>query len=71
MESFAQAITTLQNTAVSDSHVRRVFKEELLPFSQSLQELVKSNQRIEVHIAEEKGFKAAQSLNNRVRSTDP
>ena len=70
LEAFSTSITELKSTAVSDSHVRKVVKEEVAPLSDSLNELLKSMHKIEVHMAEEKGFKAATTLSHRIRASD-
>jgi hypothetical protein len=58
IDEFTKSITALQNTAVSDSHVRNVVKEELRPLTSSTEQLLKSMHNIELHIAQERGFKA-------------
>lgn len=55
---FEKAITTLQNTAVNDSHVRRIVKEELEPISSTINKLADSMHNVETFVAEERGFKA-------------
>jgi hypothetical protein len=57
-EAQDKAITTLQNTAVSDSHVRKIVKEELQPLTLTLDKVVTSLHNIEVYVAEDKGYKA-------------
>lgn len=64
-EAQDKAITTLQNTAVSDSHVRRIFKEEVQSLANNLDKAVMSLHNIEVYIAEDKGFKAGRAAAQR------
>jgi hypothetical protein len=59
IDEYGSAITTLQNTAVNDSHVRKVVKEELQPLSSNSEKMLASMHNIELYIAEEKGRKAA------------
>ena len=70
IEFMSTAITKLQATSVSDSHVRTLIKEELQPIAGQLTSILSTMHKIEVHIAEEKGFKTAQGLVTRVRGSD-
>lgn len=65
-----QAITVLQQIAVTDSHVRKIMNEELRPVYANSEKMLASMHNIELYIAEEKGFKAAKSEAQR-RVTDP
>jgi hypothetical protein len=62
VDEHTKAIASLQSTAVSDSHVRAVVKEELSPLNHSVNKLLESMHKIEVHIAEEKGFKEGAAM---------
>src|SRR5690606_17782505 len=62
MEEFAKSISTLESTAVSDSHVRQVIREEMQQLTVLLPRLMDSMQKVELYIADEKGYKAAQNL---------
>lgn len=69
VDDHSKKITALESTAVSDSHVRSIVKEEISPLNDAIKKLLDSMHNIEVHIAEEKGFKAGQALRDR-RKTD-
>lgn len=58
IETMAVEMSTLKSTAVSDSHVRAVVKEELQPLNATLTKVADSMEAIKEYIAEEKGFKA-------------
>jgi hypothetical protein len=65
-----EKISLLQQTAVSENHVRKIVEEALKPLNSTLERLLDSVHKIEVHIAEEKGFKSAQALIERRRRGD-
>ena len=69
IDEYGSAITTLQNTAVNDSHVRKVVKEELQPLSVNSEKMLSSMHNIEIYIAEQKGYQAAR-LEAQRRVTD-
>lgn len=54
-------VTVLQQTAVSDSHVRKIVKEELQPLSVNSEKLLEGMRKVELFIAEQKGYYAARS----------
>lgn len=58
---YSEAITKLENTAVTDSHVRAVVKEEIQPLAYSINRVADSMDVIKEYIAEDKGFKAGQA----------
>ena len=68
MEEFSKAITSLQNTAVTDSHVRNIVKEEIQPIQVGMGEILKTLHKLEIHMAKEEGYKAGAS--NRRRLSD-
>ena len=61
-------VTILQQIAVTDSHVRKIVKEELQPLSANSEKMLASMHNIELYIAEEKGRKSARIES--VRRTD-
>jgi hypothetical protein len=63
-------ITVLQQIAVTDSHVRKIVKEELQPLSVNSEKMLASMHNIELYIAEEKGRKAALLEAQQRRATD-
>jgi len=63
-------VTVLQQIAVTDSHVRRIVKEELQPLSDNSEKMLTSMHNIELYIAEEKGRKAAILEQAQRRATD-
>jgi CRISPR/Cas system CSM-associated protein Csm2 small subunit len=63
-------ITVLQQIAVTDSHVRKIFKEEVMPLSLNSEKMLASMHNIEIFIAEQKGYNAARLEAKRSRSTD-
>lgn len=58
MDEFAKNIVTLQNTAVTDEHVRKVVKEEVQPVIGQLQSINASVHNIEIFMAQERGYRA-------------
>ena len=60
-DKFAASITALENTAVSDEHVRKVIREEMQQLNATLPELIKSMNDVKNYIAEERGYKAGQA----------
>lgn len=62
---FMGRLTVLENTAVSDEHVRRVIREEMQQMNNLLPKLMDSMHTIELYIAEQKGYKEAQALMSR------
>lgn len=60
IDAFSVAITTLENTAVNEGHVRSIIKEELQPLNNALPELIRSVNEFHVFIAEERGYRAGQ-----------
>lgn len=58
LDTLTTDVSTLKSTAVSDSHVRAVVKEELQPLNATLTKVADSMEAIKEYIAEEKGFKA-------------
>lgn len=69
MDKVINDVTVLQQTAVNDSHVRKIVKEELQPLASNSEKMLASMHNIELYIAEEKGFKAAKAEAQR-RITD-
>lgn len=63
-------VTVLQQTAVNDSHVRKIVKEELQPLAINSEKMLESMHKIEMYIAEQKGYYAAKAEARR-RATDP
>ena len=61
MDKVINDVTVLQQTAVNDSHVRKIVKEELQPLAANSEKMLASMHNIELYIAEEKGFKAAKA----------
>jgi uncharacterized protein YqfB (UPF0267 family) len=68
-DKFTQDITTLQTTAVTDEHVRKVMREEMQQLNIALPELVKVVREIEKYIAERRGYDAGYVAAKR-RATD-
>lgn len=62
-------VTILQQIAVTDSHVRKIVKEELQPLSVNSEKMLSSMHNIEIYIAEQKGYQAAR-LEAQRRVTD-
>lgn len=62
-------VVILQQTAVNDGHVRRIVKEELQPLSANTEKMLDSMHKIEVYIAEQKGYLTARAEAKR-RATD-
>ena len=69
MDKVINDVTVLQQTAVNDSHVRKIVKEELQPLASNSEKMLASMHNIELYIAEEKGFKVAKAEAQR-RITD-
>lgn len=69
-DEHSQAITKLESTAVTDSHVRAVVKEEIQPLASTINRVADSMDVIKEYIAEDKGFKAGQAAALR-RKDDP
>lgn len=65
LEELEKTALSLQTTAVTDSHVRKVVKEEMEPIAQQLGKLLEVTHSIEVYMAEDRGYKAAQSSMNK------
>lgn len=63
-------ITVLQQIAVTDSHVRRIVKDELQPLAANTEKMLASMHNIEIFIAEQKGYNTARLEAKRSRSTD-
>lgn len=59
-EKFSASIVKLENTAVSDEHVRKVVREEMAPVNAALPKILESMHLLETFVAEERGFKAGQ-----------
>jgi hypothetical protein len=62
---FVARLTVLENTAVSDEHVRKVIREEMQQVNVLLPKLWDSMHKIELYISEQKGYKEAQALMSR------
>lgn len=60
-ERFADAITRLESTAVSDKHVREIIREEMEQVNIVLPKLLESMHSLEKYISEERGYKAGQA----------
>lgn len=69
LEKVINDVTVLQQTAVNDSHVRKIVKEELQPLSANSEKMLASMHNIEIYIAEQKGYQAAR-LEAQRRVTD-
>lgn len=65
LDEHSAAITRLENTAVTDSHVRAVVKEEIQPLASTINRVADSMDVIKEYIAEDKGFKAGQAAAQR------
>lgn len=65
MDEFAKSIVTLQNTAVTDEHVRKVVKEEVQPVIGQLQSINASVHNIEIFMAQERGYRAGIAQTNK------
>lgn len=63
-----ESIIQLKNTAVSESHVRAILREEVQPLHQSMSNLLSSVQAIQIYIAERKGFESAQQIYSKRKS---
>jgi len=63
-------ITVLQQTTVTDSHVRKILKEELQQFSANSEKMLLSMHKIEVFIAEQKGYSLARREYRQTRAAD-
>lgn len=63
-------IIVLQNTAVNDSHVRRVVKEELQPLAANSEKVLEGMHKIQIFIAEQKGYTSARLEAKRSRASD-
>ena len=60
-DMFARSITALENTAVSDTHVRQVIREEMASVNLILPKLMDSMHKIELYIAKEEGYRTAKA----------
>lgn len=69
MDEFSKNIVALQNTAVSDEHVRRVIREEVQQLNTMLPKVLDALREIQTDLAEQKGYHAGQIAAQR-RSTD-
>lgn len=69
IERLENDVTILQQIAVTDSHVRKIVKEELQPLSVNSEKMLISMHNIEIYIAEQKGYQAARIEAQR-RATD-
>lgn len=65
VERNTQSITVLQQTAVTDSHVRTIIKEEMQPMNTALPEIVRSLNEFNKFMAEERGYRAGQQAAQR------
>lgn len=65
IDGFAASITTLENTAVNEGHVRSIIREELQPINVALPELIRSINEVNRHISEERGYRAGQQAAQR------
>lgn len=70
IEKLENDVTILQQIAVTDSHVRRIVKEELQPLSVNSEKMLDSMRNIEIYIAEQKGYQAARLEASQRRVTD-
>lgn len=70
IDAFSIAITALENTAVNESHVRSIIREELQPINVALPELIRSINEVNRHISEERGYRNGQLAAQR-RVADP
>lgn len=70
VEKNTNDITVLQQIAVTDSHVRKIVREEVQPLAVNTEKMLASMHNIELYIAEEKGRKAALLEAQQRRATD-
>jgi len=59
-EKFAASITSLENTAVNDEHVRRVIREEMQQLNTMLPKVLEALREIQTELAEQRGYQAGQ-----------
>lgn len=71
VERNTQNITVLQQTAVTEGHVRTIIKEEMQPMNQALPEIVRSLNEFNKFMAEERGYRAGQQAAQRRLSDVP
>ncbi len=72
IDAFSIAITALENTAVTDSHVRSIIREEMQPMNTALPEIVRSLNEFNRFMAEERGYRAGQqAAQRRVTNSTP
>lgn len=71
IEKLENDVTILQQIAVTDSHVRKIVKEELQPLSINSEKMLTSQHNIEIYIAEQKGYQAARLEAQRRVSDNP
>lgn len=59
-EKFSTSITSLENTAVNDEHVRRVIREEMQQLNTMLPKVLEALREIQTELAEQRGYQAGQ-----------
>ena len=69
-EKFSTSITSLENTAVNDEHVRRVIREEMQQLNTMLPKVLEALREIQTELAEQRGYQAGQIAAQR-RAADP
>ena len=62
LKKLSESVVQLNNTAVSDSHVRNVVREEIQQLSLNIDMMMGSVKSIELFVAEQRGFQAAQQM---------
>jgi len=70
VEKNTSDIAVLKQIAVTEAHVRQIFKEEVSPLAINIEKILPSLHNLELHIAEERGRKAAILEQAQRRSTD-
>ena len=70
IEKLENDVTILQQIAVTDSHVRKIVREEVQPLAINSEKMLASMHNIEIYIAEQKGYQAAR-LEAQRRAVDP
>ena len=69
-EKFSTSITSLENIAVNDEHVRRVIREEMQQLNTMLPKVLEALREIQTELAEQRGYQAGQIAAQR-RAVDP
>lgn len=71
IEKLENDVTILQQIAVTDSHVRKIVREEVQPLAVNSEKMLTSMHNIEIYIAEQKGYQAARIEAQRRVSDNP